>query len=612
MYSVCFEPVGKKVAFDRPLTLLEAAQEAGVEILALCGGMGACGRCRVKVQAAALPPLTDLERTLLLEEEVAAGYRLACRVLIDQAALDVQEVVVYVPKSSRPRAQRMQVAGQEILVAPAPPVRRYFLALSPPALEDTRADLERLIDGLREEQGIAVATVDPELWPMISERLRAGDWQVTVTLRGDGPVEMIEVQPGDTTERLYGVAVDLGSTKLAVYLVDLYTGETAGAQGVMNPQIAFGEDIMTRLTYMANHPDGAERLQAVVIEALNQAIAGLCRAQGIPPQAVLEIVLVGNTAMHHVFLGLPTAQLARAPYVPALARAVQLKARELGLVAATGAYVYVLPVVAGFVGADHVAMVHAARLEDQAGTHLAIDVGTNTEISLKRGDEIQAVSCASGPAFEGAAITWGMKAAPGAIERVWFERDSGAVRFATIDGAPPVGICGSGILDCVAGMLDVGLLNRRGHVQGDGPAMQEGPDGLPELVLAAAENGKRIVVTQQDIERIQLAKGAIRSGIEVLLDAAGIGPEEVDSVIMAGAFGTYIDPLSAVRIGMLPPIDPARIVQIGNAAGVGAKQVLVSTAERHRAEALAERMRYLELTVYPGYARFFAHALRFG
>ena len=604
MYTIHFEPVGKRATHEQPVIVLEAAREAGVEILALCGGLGSCGRCRVKIRGDALLPPSETERDVLSDEEIAAGYRLACRTSVGS------ETVVYVPEASRPRAQKLQVAGREEPVACCPPIGKFPLDLPAPTLKDTRSDLKRIEDALRDRHGAPLESVDLVVLPTIGPLLRRADWRVTVSLRGS---ELVAVEPGDTTARAYGIAVDLGSTKIAVYLVDLRTGETVAARGVPNPQVAYGEDIITRINYAMDHDDGTGRLREAVVEALNEAIYSLCEGsdRGLSRSDILEITLVGNTAMHHFFLGLPTAQLARSPCVPVLAHPLQIKARELGLQAAPGATVYCLPPVAGFVGSDHVAMVLASRLHEKDGTYLGIDIGTNTEISLKRGDDIWAVSCASGPAFEGAAICWGMKAAPGSIERVWIDPRSLAVRFSTIGDEPPVGICGSGILDCVAGMLGAGMLSSRGLIQRDAPGIRIGADDLPELVVAETGNGRTITVTQRDVERIQLAKGAIRSGVEVLMHAASIRPSEIDGVILAGAFGTTIDPLSAVQIGMLPPIDLDRIVQVGNAAGIGAKEVLISTALRLRAEQIATEIKYLELTVYPRYSWFFAHALRF-
>jgi len=602
LYKVRFEPLGRQATFDRPLTILQAAQNAGVEMLALCGGQGTCARCRVKVRGDGMPPVCERERGVFNADELAEGYRLACRTTI------CSDVVVVVPEVSRPRRQRLQVAGQEHPVTCCPPVRKVCLQLPEPTLEDTRDDLRRLVEAGREDHGIKLAARDVTALAQLGPAARRGNWLITAALRGR---DLIGVEPGDRSGNVHGVAVDLGSTKIAVYLVDLLTGVTSGSSGVPNPQIAYGEDIVSRITYALDSELGAQRLQGVVVDALNGAVAMLCDSAGIVPEDVLEFTVVGNTAMHHLFLGLPTAQLSRAPFVPVAASPLEVTARSLGLRGASGAIVYCPPCVAGFVGSDHVAMVLASRMAGLPGTVLGIDIGTNTEISLKHNARLQAVSCASGPAFEGAALCWGVKAAPGAIERVWIDPDSHAVHAVTIDGQEPVGICGSGILDCVAGMLQAGMLDRNGHVLGNSPAIRLGADGLRELVVARSANGAAITVSQRDVERIQLAKGAIRSGIDVLLDAAGIAWQDIDATILAGAFGTFIDPLSAIRIGMLPPVDPDCIVQVGNAAGVGAKEVLISMERRHAYEELAETIEYLELTVYPRYSRVFARSLRF-
>jgi uncharacterized 2Fe-2S/4Fe-4S cluster protein (DUF4445 family) len=597
LFSVRFEPIGRRVTFEGQLTILEAAQQASVEILALCGGMGACGRCRVKVQGSTLPALSKLEQDLLSDEEKAAGYRLACRTPI---ADDLQ---VYIPEASRPRPQRLQTTGREEPVEVDPIVHKRYVALEPPTLEDTRADMTRLAERLAQP-----LDADLNVLSHLGKALRGADWKVSLALRRR---ELIGVEGGDSTARAHGVAIDLGSTKLAIYLVDMVSGETVEAGGVMNPQIAYGEDIISRIHYAQEQVSGARHLQEIVIAAMNETIRAMCEKHRLRVSDILEITVVGNTAMHHLFLGLPPEQLALSPYVAVLSQPVEVKARELGLEAAPGAYVYCLSPVAGFVGSDHVAMVLASRLNRRKGTVMGIDIGTNTEISLVREGEIRAISCASGPAFEGAAICWGMKAAPGAIERVWIDPYSQEVQVATIDGSPPVGICGSGILDAIAAMLDAGILDGRGRIQPTARGVRPGSDGQPELVLAETEKGEAITIAHRDVERIQLAKGAIRSGIEVLIDAAGITAADIDAILLAGAFGSFIDPLSAIRIGMLPRVDPMRIEQVGNAAGVGAKEVLISWAQREAAEALARSIHYLELTVYPRYSRFFAYGMRF-
>jgi uncharacterized 2Fe-2S/4Fe-4S cluster protein (DUF4445 family) len=421
------------------------------------------------------------------------------------------------------------------------------------------------------------------------------------------------------------VAVDLGTTKIAAYLVDLATGETLAAAGAANPQIVYGEDVMARLAYAMNGEAQARRLQAAASEAVDRLAASLCRSVGREPTAVSELVLVGNTAMHHLFLGLPVAQLGLAPYVPAVSAALDVKARDLDLHLAPGAVVHLLPNIAGFVGADHVAFLLAVgarhALEHgmpvtsgltNASPLLGLDIGTNTEVALAHGGRLLSCSTASGPAFEGAHIRHGMHAASGAIEKVWIEDT--AVRVVTIDGQPPVGICGSGILDALAALRWVGALNDRGRLQAGHPLVCRGEHGL-EVVLVeagASGTGQAIAVTQEDVNQVQLAKGAIRAGIEVLLGEARISAEQITEVVIAGAFGSCLDPASAVGIGLFPSLPLARFRAVGNAAGAGARLALVSKSQRALAADIARRVRYVELTVHPRFVDEFARAMTFG
>jgi uncharacterized 2Fe-2S/4Fe-4S cluster protein (DUF4445 family) len=599
--TIRFAPVGKRVSFSQPPTILEAARQAGVGLLSLCGGLGSCGRCRVQIEEGQFSPLTDTERQVLSAEELFKGFRLACHTTV------LSDAVVYIPPGTRVQEQRLQLDGTESAVSLDPPVHKLRLDLPPATANDTRSNWTRLEDVMRTAHGVRLRSPDPAVLREVGPALVRGQWHVTLSLRGS---ELIHIEPGDTTRRQFGVAVDLGSTKIAVYLVDLTTGRTIEARGTPNPQIAYGEDVISRIHHTMTHADGTWQLQSSAVQAINETVATLCAMHSMAPSEILEVSLVGNTAMHHLFLGLPTSQLALAPYVASVVHALHVKAQQVGLVTAPGAYIYLPPAVAGFVGSDHVAMALASWVP-QNGTHLRIDIGTNTEMSLTHAGQISAVSCASGPAFEGASIQCGMKAAPGAIERVWIDPDTQEIHLTTIGEGAPVGLCGSGILDCVAGMYGAGMLNRRGVIQPSCKGIRAGRDSLLELVLASGENVQDLTVTQRDVERIQLAKGAIRSGIEVLLDAAHLTAADLDQIILAGAFGTYIDPLSALQIGMLPRVAPDRIVQVGNAAGVGAKQMLISIAKRKEAEALARQINYIELTVYPMYSRFFAHAMRF-
>jgi uncharacterized 2Fe-2S/4Fe-4S cluster protein (DUF4445 family) len=378
----------------------------------------------------------------------------------------------------------------------------------------------------------------------------------------------------------------------------------------MNPQIAFGEDVMARIAYAMQGEGRGRELQEAIVQGLEDRTRELCGQCERGCHDILEIVLVGNTCMHHLVMGLPVDQLGVAPYVPALSSSCDVKARDLGLHVAPGAYVHLLPNIAGFVGADHVSMVMASGLHESDQVTLGLDIGTNTEVSLAANGRLLSCSTASGPAFEGAHIRDGMRAAPGAIE--WVRMVDGNVEYQTIDGEPPVGICGSGILDSVAELRRIDVLKENGSMRRDShPRVRETGD-RPEFVLVpAGENGARndIVVTRRDVSEIQLAKGAIRAGVEVLLDEAGVEIDEVARVVIAGAFGTYLDVASARTIGMFPPLPLDRFDQVGNAAGIGAKLALLSRHCRAVAEEIAQRVEYIELTTDARFASAYMDAM---
>jgi uncharacterized 2Fe-2S/4Fe-4S cluster protein (DUF4445 family) len=409
-----------------------------------------------------------------------------------------------------------------------------------------------------------------------------------------------------------GLAVDLGTTKIAAYLVDLESGRTMAAGAVMNPQISWGEDIISRINHAVKSPDAGVQLQKAAVAAINGLAADLGAQAGTAREAIVEAVVVGNTAMHHLFLGLPAKPLALAPFTPAVKEAVDTDARELGLDFAPGASVHLLPNIAGFVGADHVAMLLAVAPWLADTPALALDIGTNTEVSLVDGEKITSASCASGPAFEGGHIKDGMRAARGAIERVRIAGDS--VQYQTIDQAPPAGICGSGLLDAVAQMYLAGILDEGGRLAENHPRVRT-RRGQREFVLAdeAEREGRpAIVITQHDVRELQLAKAAIRAGIQVLLETGGREEDEIRQVIMAGAFGTYLDVESAMTIGMLPALPPDRFRQAGNAAGTGARLALISLSQRARAADIAAGAGYIELAGAPGFEATFIQASYLG
>jgi uncharacterized 2Fe-2S/4Fe-4S cluster protein (DUF4445 family) len=601
-HHIDFEPVGRRGECRAGDSLLECARHLGVDLVSLCGGNGTCGRCIVQIMEGHVSEPVPGEGKFLSASQLAMGYRLACQ------AIPMGDCKVRVPPESLTAPQRTQVEGEEIQVSPEPVVQTYVATLSPPVLGDLQADAERLIDVLARQHGLTGIVVDLGILRQLSPCLRDKDWQVRVVVRSR---EIVALLP--PSARPLGLAVDLGTTKIAAYLVDLETGRTLASEGIMNPQIAYGEDLIARLAFAKGDPSQAAILQDQVAKALNRVVAEMCTGVGAEPTHIVDSVVVGNTAMHHLFVGLPTEQLVRAPYVPAVASALDVKARDLGLHIAPGAYTHLLPNVAGYVGADHVAMLLVTEIAQAEGVVLALDIGTNTEVCLANHGEMTSVSCASGPAFEGAHIKYGMRAAKGAIEHVRLVDDR--VEYQTIEGAPPVGLCGSGILDGLAELRRAGILDARGKL-GEHPRVRtSSDDGVREFVLVSEEERSgqpAITITQKDVRELQLAKGAMHAGIQMLLEEQGLAADEIDQVIVAGAFGTYIDVSSAIAIRMLPPLPLDRFRQIGNAAGMGAKLALISGSKRSEAQAIARRVGYMELATEPRFTRVFAQAMYLG
>lgn len=596
-FEVDFEPVGRRVPCNSDDTILDAAQHAGIVLNATCGGEGICGRCVVRVMAGQVSAPNDAEECELGRDRTGDGWRLACQTAVQG------DVRVHIPPESLVTAQRIQTEGQNLPVELAPAVRAVDVSLPLPDLDDLRSDAARLRDTL----GMPELTFPTPVLRTLSDDLRAHQFHTNVFLRGSTAAG---VQPAGT--RMLGLAVDLGTTKLAAYLVDLASGETLASAGAMNPQIAFGEDVMTRINHAISVPEGAEQLHLTVVDALNRLVRDLCAQTGHPAHSIADGVIVGNTAMHHLFLGLPVRQLGLAPYVAAESIALDVSAREVGLDLAPGANIYLLPNIAGFVGADHVAMLMGSGMLEREGIVLGMDIGTNTEISLIANGRHFACSTASGPAFEGAHIRHGMRAAPGAIEKVLIH--DGQVKLQTIDAQPPVGLCGSGILDLVAQMLKAGIINPRGSfdVSHPNPRVRRGEHG-PEFVLipGADNNGAEITFNRSDVNEIQLAKGAMRAGVDILLHRAEVEEKDISAVIIAGAFGTYLDVQSGIGIGMFPRLAKDRFVQVGNAAGAGARMALLSMEKRREASQIARGATYVELTVEPSFSSVFTRCLLF-
>jgi len=598
-YKIDFQPVGRRAECADGETVLDCARYFGVGISSICGGAGTCHACKIQVVSGSASPPTPSELEAFSAAELKDGWRLACQTHV------LSDCTVSIPPASMTTPQRLQIEGLEVTTAIEPAVKLYEVRMAPPSLADLTADADRLLKTLHRQHHRRCRRIDTALLGTASPRLRAQQWQCQLAVRGD---EVISLD--SPANPCLGLAIDIGTTKIAGYLVDLSNGRTLSRRGVMNPQISYGEDVISRITQAIKSDKSARKLQMVLIDALNRLAAEMCAEAGAGTENIVDAVVVGNTAMHHLFAGLPVRQLALSPYVPAVSRAVDIKARDINLKLAPGAYVHLLPNIAGFVGADHVAGLLATRLWETRDTVLFIDIGTNTEISLVGGGTITAVSCASGPAFEGGHIKHGMRAAGGAIERVRITGD--AVYCQTIDNAPPVGICGSGILDTMAQLHLSGVINSRGKLGGNHPRLRNGQGGV-EFVLAENREGhSEIVVTQRDIRELQMAKAAIGAGIQALLAANRSTEEDIRQVIVAGAFGNYIDISSAITIGMLPALPLERFHQVGNAASTGARLALVSLSQRLLAQRIARKVRYLELARVPDFMQLLMQASYIG
>lgn len=605
---VHFQPLGRKVEGRKETPLLDLGREAGVQIESICGYAGKCGKCKVIIAsgAANLSRLTDNERILLSEKERRSGMRLACQAKIRTFG----RIVVEVPEVSRRGHHRLLAAGVEPKVKLNPATRKVVLRLPPATLKDLRADDDRLLEVLFKKAHTRGA-ISPGVHGRIPEAIRKQDWVATVTLYREK--EIIQIEPGDTSRNLYGVAADIGTTKVVAYLIDLVSGMVVGTESMPNPQIPYGEDLMSRISYTIKEKDGAGRLQYAIVDGINTLVTRLCTAKGISRDDVLEMMVVGNTAMHHLFFGIPAQHVAAAPYAPAVRTSLTVSPGHIGVNIYPFGKVSSLPNVAGFVGADAVADLVSSGLHADSKIGMMIDIGTNTEIIAGSRRKLLSCSCASGPAFEGAHIKFGMRASTGAIERVWIDPSTLDVNLRTVDDAPARGICGSGIVDAISELLKAGALDPSGKLlASENERVRRTSEGGAEFVLARGSDtatGEDITVTQHDIQEIQLAKAAIFTGVAILMKKLKIKPSQLARVYAAGAFGTYVDASSAINIGMYPDVPVDRISFIGNAAGSGARMCLRSVEKRELADQLSRKVEYVELAAEKEFQKEFAQAM---
>jgi uncharacterized 2Fe-2S/4Fe-4S cluster protein (DUF4445 family) len=626
-HTVIFLPSGRRGRFPTGVTLLEVARALGEPIESTCGGHLLCGKCQVRIETGDftrlgvhsgpdhISPITEEERAWLNDVDASAGLRLACNARLRG------DVVVFVPEQARIHQQTIRKAAGEIAIQVKPSIRQVYVKLEPPSLSHRQSDWERLQSALAVQWDLSPEGIALPALRRLQDALREGDWGVTVILSGH---RVLDVRPG-YAEGIWGLAVDIGSTTMAAYLSDLQTGALLASHAVMNPQVAYGEDLMSRISYASQNEDGLKKLHRAVVGAFNRLAGETAARAGIRQEEIHEAVVVGNTTMIALFLGIHPRYLGEAPFTLARRDPMDWPAGELKLRLHPAANVHILPAIAGHVGADNVAVLLAQEPETLESPALIIDVGTNAEIDLWDGEQLYAASSPTGPAFEGAQITFGMRAAPGAVERVRIDPDTLAVRFKVI-GEPrwsdqwsaqeppavlPNGICGSGIIEAIAELFLAGVLLPDGRFNPDAASDRlrwQGKRG--SFVLVRAEEsamGTDILITSEDVRAIQLAKAALYAGCKVLMEEAGV--DQVARVVLAGAFGSYISPTHALVLGLFPDAPPEKVVAVGNAAGDGARIALLNQDKRAEAWRIAQSVRYVETATHPAFQEAFVKAI---
>src|SRR5512132_1673273 len=638
--TVILQPSGRRGQVDEGMSIRAAARELGVEIESICAENATCGKCMVLVEEGRFEKYNiDSKREHLspVGVEERAYLRRRPKLLKDkgweigQVRLSCQcrvlgDVLINVPEESRGNKQIVRKSARERAIEIKPSIRKYYVSMMAPNLERPIADWERLAKGLETSMALVRRgeenlprwfdlNIDYQCLRTLSSTLREAKWNVTVSVWQDK--EVIEVQPG-YVEDSYGAAVDIGSTTVALYLCNLRTGEMLAAESEMNPQIVYGEDVMSRIQYTIEHPDGLEKLHKAAIATLNKLLKQAAKTAHIKTEEILEMVLVGNSTMHHLLLNLPPKDLGLAPFVPAVHRSMDVKARELGLHINVSGNIHVLPTIASFVGADTSAMILAEEPHRQDENWLLIDVGTNAELILGNRKRLVCTSTPTGPALEGAHVEYGMRAAPGAIERVHIDEKTLEPRYRIVgedewNTGQAKGICGSAIIDAVAELFRAGIVDSRGKFKKDlsTKRVREGENGWEYVVAWAEETsiGRDIPMTQQDVRQIQLAKAAIFVAARTLLKRSGL--QSPDKIILAGGFGSYIDKEKAMLIGLIPDCALENVYAVGNAAGDGARIALLNVEKRKEIESVTRKVERFELPTDPEFQNQFMLATSF-
>jgi len=622
MLKITFLPDKKNIEVNKATTALEALERAGINIDTPCGGKGICGKCKILINEG-ITTATPIEEELLSEEEIKKGFRLAC-----QAKL-FQDSIIEVPSEIRLDFKRVfssnlkgDIHRTKNNFSLNSNLKKVSLDLGKPSLDDQRSDWERIKDrlSLKKTENISNLKISLPILKKIPILIRKADFKITVTICND---EIIDLKSDNTAKKSYGIAFDIGTTTVVGYLIDLESGEELSALAKTNPQIIHGDDIISRIEFVQRQKDSLEKLQKEIVITLNEIIRETTQKAEIDKSNIYETVIVGNTCMHHLFLGLNPINLAPSPYIPVIKESLSLKVKDIpGLSLNPAANIYMLPNISAFVGADILAGILSTSMWREDKTILLVDLGTNGEVVLGSKGELWACSAAAGPAFEGARISSGMRAAEGAIGIV--KIDNKFINYKVIEDGKVRGICGSGLIDLITELLKLGLINKSGKLIDREEANSELSEEIRKRIIKGqrgnkfllvkgkeTEKGKPIYLTQKDIREVQLAKAAIYAGIKILLKEVNISLEDIQEIFLAGAFGNFIDKKSAVRIGLLPNLPLNKIESVGNAAGRGAEISLCSKKMREVGEEISKKVKYVELSSRSDFQEEFIKAISF-
>jgi uncharacterized 2Fe-2S/4Fe-4S cluster protein (DUF4445 family) len=624
------EPISRRVYLFEDKSIYEILVKIGIPIRSLCGGSGKCGKCKILFQKGQeyLNSPTDSERNFINNDDIKKGWRLACQSRIDKVYIQTLEreksspqFRIYLPDELVLEDFKILTSGVNKDIKLNPNVKKLYIEVDKPTLEKPVPDIERILTSIISiDENIEKAdliTIDFDLLKNLSQILRQSNHKITVVIWDNRII--IAAEPGNTVEENFGLAIDIGTTTLVGYLMNLNNGKTYSVASKLNGQTAFGEDLITRITYIKDNEDGLQKLNSVVINNLNDIISKACSKANINPSQIYETVVVGNSVMHHIFLGLNPVNIGLSPYVPIVRKGLNVKSKDLMINMSNQGKVYTLPLIAGFVGADTMGVILSSKIDDEDSLTLAIDIGTNGEIIIGNKEILATASCAAGSALEGAHIEDGMRAAAGSIDSIKIDPETLDVSYTTIKNKKPMGICGSGLIDAVAEMLKAKILNRSGNFNKknlDHERIIKSDKGLGFILVKKDETNlsKDIKISQHDIRELQMAKAAFYSGMRIILRYLNKSLNKnlkIQQVFLAGAFGNYINKENAKFIGMIPDIPREDIFQIGNAAGMGAQNCLINKDLRKKAEELYEKIQYIEIATKKEFQKEYAEAMYF-